>query len=804
MKNISIYLALLSFSGWSTLQAQPDNPRLINITHLEQLNAMRYDSDGDGTPIDDANTSSTDERELYRRVFGLSSGANHSCTDNAGNSATCQGYELMNDLDFEVVTSYASGVVDQGWSATENRSTAQKRGWEPIERINWSSTKETKSFSAIFHGNGHKISNLYVFIHSNEPQPHKNVGLFARTEPEAIIRNLGIEGGSVTMMYTDLAVFLRANAGTLVGLNQGAIIACYSTADLRITSLHPLITPRPRDRAFIQAGGLVGHHARGNLTCCYATGDLHVLTETSKVWAGGLVGHTSGTYDGANIITACYATGNVSERGAWGSAGGGLMGKNTLYTRLKNCYATGNVYGTVSPSTSRLVVGALVGDWSLGTITNTYFDNEKATLTANGIVSNPKLGIGSVIAGGDPGSDRLASYMASIALGQSTSQLQYPRSYTEANATSSGTAIYQDWLIDLDTGLEQGIDNGQNNGDATVDDVWDFGTRTQYPVLKIDFNGDGRATVDEFGTQPRAVPPSSTNAPPVFEQSTYNFTMTEHSSISARVSASDPDGHSLSYRITAVEPMNASGWFEISPQGVLGVLSGQTVDYDTLTGDPRQVILTVQADDGHGGTETTTVTITVLEDLGNSGETGLTITNISPNSGPVGAEVTLTGTGFSTIPAENTITFNGSEDTNTDDIQVVSISEASSTKLKCIVPTGAASGTMSLTTGGASTTSSDRFTVTPKEAVFSVEGMSHRGPFLYPNPSSGEFRVAHLSPTQGHTYSIYTLIGQRVLSDTVNKGELISLNSLAEGQYIFVLESKERHKLTHHRLLILK
>ena len=33
--------------------------------------------------------------------------------------------------------------------------------------------------------------------------------------------------------------------------------------------------------------------------------------------------------------------------------------------------------------------------------------------------------------------------------------------------------------------------------------VWDFGTSSQYPALKVDFNGDGTATWEEFGFQVR-------------------------------------------------------------------------------------------------------------------------------------------------------------------------------------------------------------------------------------------------------------------------------------------------------------
>ena len=54
--------------------------------------------------------------------------------------------------------------------------------------------------------------------------------------------------------------------------------------------------------------------------------------------------------------------------------------------------------------------------------------------------------------------------------------------------------IYENWNVDLD-------------GDPdTNDDPWDFGGPRDYPLLKVDFNGDGEATWQEFGDQYRAGP----------------------------------------------------------------------------------------------------------------------------------------------------------------------------------------------------------------------------------------------------------------------------------------------------------
>ena len=44
------------------------------------------------------------------------------------------------------------------------------------------------------------------------------------------------------------------------------------------------------------------------------------------------------------------------------------------------------------------------------------------------------------------------------------------------------------WNVDID-------------GAAGTDDPWDFGTASEYPVLKVDFDGDGTASWEEFGDQ---------------------------------------------------------------------------------------------------------------------------------------------------------------------------------------------------------------------------------------------------------------------------------------------------------------
>ena len=74
-------------------------------------------------------------------------------------------------------------------------------------------------------------------------------------------------------------------------------------------------------------------------------------------------------------------------------------------------------------------------------------------------------------------------------LGKTTAQLQYPTTYTEADAASGGMAIYSTWNVDV-------------SGTTTVDAneiVWAFGANNRYPKLKVDFDGDAAPTAVEFG-----------------------------------------------------------------------------------------------------------------------------------------------------------------------------------------------------------------------------------------------------------------------------------------------------------------
>lgn len=78
------------------------------------------------------------------------------------------------------------------------------------------------------------------------------------------------------------------------------------------------------------------------------------------------------------------------------------------------------------------------------------------------------------------------------------------------------------------------------------------------------------------------------------------------------------------------------------------------------------------------------------------------ITSFSPDKGKPGDEVTITGEYFGATPAANTVAFNGITAT---------VTEASTTQLKVLVPAGASTGPVTVTVGAYSRTSTALFTV---------------------------------------------------------------------------------------------
>ncbi len=425
-----------------------DGDGLIGVSNLVQLDAMRYDLDGNGYAGTVAAYAAAFPSPLDRMGCGVDG---------------CSGYELLADLDFDTDGDGAIDSDDDYWNDGD--------GWAPI---GWDSTDEfARFFNATFDGNEHTLSNLFTAGRGFS-------GLFGKIGSGGVVDDLtladvnvagteaagalaGENRGLLSGIQSSGQVSGERHVGGLVGLNLRLVFLSGSSA--AVTGMSPplppgtdiLVTFGPESAT----GGLVGYNT-DFVVYSYATGPV-----TSDSSAGGLVG-----FHQSKLISGSYATGPVT-----GSRAGGLVGTiATPFTEatIRASYATGTVSGTIvgglvghvydegiitaSYATGRVdgfSEGGLVGYDEGGTVTNSYWDTRTS-------------GQGS----GSPGS------------GRTTSQLQSPTSYS---------GIYGSWNVDVDE-------------DNVNDAPWHFGTSSQYPALRADVDGDDDETWEEFGYQLRSGP----------------------------------------------------------------------------------------------------------------------------------------------------------------------------------------------------------------------------------------------------------------------------------------------------------
>ena len=461
-------------SAQSPIDYDLNDDGLIEITYLEQLDAIRWDPQGDGH-VDDGYAG-----DAYESAFP-------SAEDGMGCEEACVGYELARNLDFDSGISYASGSVNRDWTHGD--------GWLPID-----------GFSAVFVGNGNTIANLY--IHRPGDADTGSTGLFGFARSESHIDGVGLlavdvlggnnvgglvgqNEGTVTESHAQGKVRGLNNVGGLVGLQYGAVSGSRSSGEVAgSTNVGGLIgkvggafaVTLSYSTAFVTGldlvGGLVGVNYAGPIIQCYATGRVR-----GRGSIGGLVGRNWGT------VTAAYATGSVHGN----QHTGGLIGVNE--GKLISSYATGWVNGkdhsgglagsnggtvfgsySIGRATGIRAVGGLIGS-NDGDIIDSYWDTEK---------SRTSVGVRNKVSG---------------AKGLTSRRLRAPSGYT---------GIYDDWNIDTDNADR---DNEESTG---REDYWDFGNSGNYPLLKADFDGDGAATWWDFGRQHgRRLAPTRTPSPTV-------------------------------------------------------------------------------------------------------------------------------------------------------------------------------------------------------------------------------------------------------------------------------------------------
>ena len=459
-----------------TVTAVPSG--LIPISNLEQLNSIRYDLNGDGKVDhkgDQANLTAAGVS--YAAVF---SGVEY----DSENPDKYTGYALTKNLDFNENASYSD--------TTGNKSAwTTGAGWEPV------GPSSGNPFSGTFGGGGYKISNLYI----NRTGSRLKLGLFGYVT--GTISDTGIEDSKVTGGA-------YAYVGGLVGRQRGTVSGCYVSGGTI------------EGGGLAHVGGLVGYQD-GTVSGCYVSGGT--IEGGVGAWVGGLVGWQQN----GGTVSGCYVSGGTIEGGSHAYVGG-LVGRQQSGT-VSGCYVSG---GTIEGGDGAYV-GGLVGRQS-DTVSGCYVHNSVSSVSSG---SN----VGSLIGGGQGGTVTAcyaggrdytnlvgsssgtitnSYYQAAVSSGNGKMQieLQTPIAY------GTGASIYANWNLNID-----GVDG--------ADDPWNFGTSSQYPVLNIDFNGNGSKTDDIARQRQQQQPEGSrpfitkwettangeTITIPTASGSTYNYTV---------------------------------------------------------------------------------------------------------------------------------------------------------------------------------------------------------------------------------------------------------------------------------------
>ena len=314
-----------------------DGDGLIEVDNLTQLDAIRWDTDGDGI---------SDNADYVAAFSDADTGTMCSV-------ASCAGYELTANLDFDT---NGNGEADEGdvyWNSGA--------GWSPIGESN-------DPFDTTFEGGGHTISNLYI-------RRSPTVGLFGVLGSGSTVSGIGLVDTSVEASGFGAAGALAGighgviedsfadgliagcvdQIGGLVGFNHGSI--ANSRSAVEVDSVRRVRSGRFWRTCYASGGGLVGENS-GTIANSHSTSVVSGFTDDF----GGLVGANSGA------ITDSYATGNVSGKGCPGECFakvGGLVGQNESEGKIITSYASGGVSGQGDN------FGGLAGVNS-GTITDSY------------------------------------------------------------------------------------------------------------------------------------------------------------------------------------------------------------------------------------------------------------------------------------------------------------------------------------------------------------------------------------------------------------------------------------------------
>ncbi len=495
-----------------------DDDGLIDIWTLEQLHNIRYNLAGTTYDDEEADTGTDADTGV---TTGAPTTATTDCTTATSGVYLC-GYELMNDLDFDLdgdgSTLNPDGTLDTDDNAAPYFVVADG-GWNPIGN-------SVNEFNTIFEGNGFTISNLAIHRTLNL------VGFFGEIDARAHVRNVDLVdvsisavaqtsggsanaailagqqvGGTISATYAtgDISAsngFEHRIGGLVGGMNGGSIVASYFNGN--ISGNH--------SENGNSTGGLVGWQRNGSVTASYAIGNVSGAPTVFDN-AGGLVGFMSG-----GSVTASYAAVDVNAQGGDNNNIGGLVGRQSNGS-ITASYATGDVAGGTGSGDD---VGAVTGNQTGGTVTLSYGFGEVTNEETAGLSPQP-VGItaATALTAENAGVCSNLTYITQTAC-TSTSLGIVAGSWDATEMECSAPATNPTAGVDYSTYTTMSActapvtkstadtwSSWSNATDGTLN-AWVFGTGVAPKLRYADYDGAGSSTTDYCALFPSTVTCSAT------------------------------------------------------------------------------------------------------------------------------------------------------------------------------------------------------------------------------------------------------------------------------------------------------
>ena len=459
-----------------------DDDDLIEVSNLRQLDAIRWDLNGDGV-VDrrirkgkpqGPNDAPSDRGSSYNAAFP-------NAAVGMGCPKECVGYELVADLTFDTD---GDGDVD---GSDGKMSWNDGAGWTPIGSTDFPYTAE-------FNGEFHTISRL--FINNGNLSAVGLFGVLGGEIQKVYLTEVNVAGSAAEQQVGGLVGYnnegeiriasvagqveasgANADVGGLVGnSNRGYIYRSFTNAAVSASGYRASVggLVGESNRSDIEdsyaegavsvsnrtggTGGLVGYNNRGTVTTSSASGAVSGTRAGEYIRLGGLVG-----YSKHGSITESYASGAVTGSGSTVVAGG-LVG-TVDWSDIAACYARGAVSATgTKPSVAGGLVGYFLGDDTLGGSIEASYARSRVSQTA----PTSEIFVPGGMVGLHLGGEVINSYWDTAASGQSESGAGVGKTTAELQVEVTYQGIYRDWDLDID-------------GDGTDDNPWKFGSSTEYP-----------------------------------------------------------------------------------------------------------------------------------------------------------------------------------------------------------------------------------------------------------------------------------------------------------------------------------